>query len=337
MVGILPLEKPYLWINETSHVQAEISLDGGATWEKSDPENKHFLSWWGEEVSFVEQVGFNTFYIVRDYSGPDTGTTTVGAMLDPRDGGTVATVKALAPSTQPATFEGEVAAANLAKDRDVKVQLLQRALRPGDDQNLVVEFDIGVLLGQRQPVRERESLDVFEGIVRKYDHHRYYRFLPDDAASQPELRVPRAAILAASMLNGPVGDHEGARKYAVVAMKDLQWTFETRRADWQNQPEPKPMSDPFEEDMLHRGLKARIANWQQQKAIAAAGDIKLLGPYAEVLITAAIRQYALIFGPTFQAKLPQIMDAVVREYPDTPIAKMATAEIDSGFTKIPMP
>jgi hypothetical protein len=239
------------------------------------------------------------------------------------------------PATQPATFETELAAAKSATDRDGRVAHLRRALalRPGDADNLNIEFEIGILLGQRDPVRQHDSLDAFERIVQRYDHANYYHAEPENSAVLPAMKVPRAAILAASILNGAAGDDQAARKYAVVAMKDMQWTFERRRADWQN--EPRPTSRPFDEGALEQAkLKNRIAYWEKRKTQAARGDIRLLGPYGEILAEAAVRQYFFSAGVKSLSQMRQSMDQIIRDFPGTPMAKIAQKNIESGFSQI---
>jgi hypothetical protein len=118
-------------------------------------------------------------------------------------------------------------------------------------------------------------------------------------------------------------------------MKDLQWTFEKRKADWQNA--PKPTSRPFEDEidsLEQEKFKGRISYWEQRRAQAAAGDIKLLGPYGEILATAAVRQYMLSYGPKTSQNIRESMNQIIRDFPGTPMASVAQKNIDSGFTKI---
>ncbi len=123
------------------------------------------------------------------------------------------------------------------------------ALRPGDPQNIGLEFKIGTMVAQNpdpahgQPVRPLDALPVFEGIVARYDHKVYYQEEPVGGGDSPELMVPRAAVLAASIRTGALHDEIKAREYLMVAMKDLQWTYEKRKNDWLSA--PKPSLDEF--------------------------------------------------------------------------------------------
>lgn len=235
-----------------------------------------------------------------------------------------AATPATMPSTQPLTFEGEVAASKAASDRDEKVEHLRRAvaLRPGDQANLVYEFEMGVLLSQHTPTRYHEAMEVFVGIVERYDPRAYYRIEPEDSFSSPQPMIPQAAIHAAAL----VSDRQKGREYALTALRDLNWTFQKRKADWQNA--PKPTGSPlFGGSREQQKLQSRVTYWEQRKAQAAAGSITLLGPYGKVLIDAALRQYIGSYGST-PPDMPKIMGEIIREFPDTPIAAAAQARID---------
>jgi hypothetical protein len=331
-----------IWINSVKDVAAEISVDRGKIWLRSDPQNKQFVSWSVNAGSYAEQIAYTTFYIAGAY-GEITDGMPLYFQANPVQDDPPATSRqdpATQPTTQPATFDSELAASKSAKNRDDQVEHLRRALalRPDDDDNITVEFNIGILLGQRTPIREKDSLAVFEDIVRQYDHRKYYHFNPDGFSDSPELEVHRAAILAASILNGPIADHEAARQYAIVALQDLKWTFEKRRTDWLNVPKPTTRPNQQIIEAMHPNLyKHELETWQRHRNEAEAGGVEMLGPYGEVLIDAAIRQYALTFGPDMKTQMPKIMAQVVHDYPGTPIAGIAQQNIDSGYKKIPIP
>jgi len=247
--------------------------------------------------------------------------------------------KVPAPATLPATrpnspmFASEMAAAKKTANRNEKVLHLSNALalRPDNPENLKIEFALGIELGQRYPPRERESLEVFENIIKQYDHKAYYTIEPEDSSESPEFMVPRAGILCSSRLNA-VRQHNAAREYDEVAMDDLRWTFEKRKPDWLSAPRPKP--SPFEDAMRPGDFERQIGYWQHRRDMASAGSVDLLGPLGKTLVEAAVRQYRLSFEPAAQKKdLSGIMGKIIHDFPNTPLATEAQRVIDTAEAK----
>ena len=231
-----------------------------------------------------------------------------------------------------------MAAAKKAANRDEKVLHLSNALalRPDDPENLRIEFDLGIELGQRYPPRQHESLEVFENIIRQYDHKAYYTIEPEDSSESPELMVPRAAILCSSILNS-IRQHNAARAYDEVAMNDLRWTFEKRKSDWLGIPKPiqSPLSplNPLEDAMGRPGdFELQVKYWQHGRDIASAGKVDLLGPYGKTLVEAAVRQYRQSFTPGDRKDLSGIMGNIIHDFPNTPLATEAQRLIDATHT-----
>jgi len=215
-------------------------------------------------------------------------------------------------------------------DRDVRVEGLHRvvALHPGSPQNLILEFRIGILLGQNNDLRhgkrpdELLSLPIFEGIVQHYDHKAYYTTNPGDDSDSPELMVPQAALLAASTRTGKLNDGKKARELLVIAMKDLQWTWEKRRADWIAAPKPafNPIDESPEENARH------IQIWEHRKHEAESGKVDM-GPYGKAIMEAVVRQYGLSYGPQHPGEVPAVMREIITLVPDTPMAQIAQGHI----------
>jgi hypothetical protein len=236
------------------------------------------------------------------------------------------------PATRPnsPTFASEMAAAKKAANRDEKVLHLSNALalRPDDPENLRIEFDLGIELGQRYPPRQHESLEVFENIIKQYDHKAYYTIEPEDSSESPELMVPRAGILCSSILNS-IRQHNAARAYDEVAMNNLRWTFEKRKSDWLNI--PKPIQSPLEDAMGRPGdFERQVQYWQHRRDLASAGEVDLLGPYGKTLVEAAVRQYRQSFAPADQKDLSGIMGKIIQDFPNTPLATEAQRVMDAA-------
>lgn len=239
-------------------------------------------------------------------------------------------------STAPAgalTFEQEIQASQPAPDRDSRVEHLRRALslRPEHPQNIVLEFKIATMIGQNndpvhnQPARPLDSLPLLEAIVERYDHKNYYRSdFMGTGSDSPDLMVPRAAILAASIKTGALGDTQKARELLIRAMKDLQWTFEKRKADWTNA--PKPQASLFDETGLEKAkFEGRIRYWERHKRDAAEG--KVFGGLEPAIVEAAVRQFAYTFGNR-PDNVAGAMELILRDFPGTPMAVAAQQKLD---------
>jgi hypothetical protein len=314
-------------------VQAQISLDGGKTWLDDDPQHKRWIQWVTNAGGYVEPFEFHTIYIAGDYDDISDGMPlTVNIVLAdamPADAPPPATTPATDPSSRP-TFAGEIAAAEKSANRDQKVEHLKNALalRPDDPENLKIEFDLAIELGQRDPPRQRASLEVLEHIVKRYDHQKYYTIVSEGSSESPELMVPRAAILCSSILN-VIRDHKSAREYDELAMNDLRWSFEKRKYDLLNAPKPQPSPIPFgfgDSESLNR----QIDYWQRQRTMAASGKVDLLGPYGKVLVEAAVHQYRQSFEPLGPGDLSKIMGQIIHDFPNTPLQAEAQRVIDAA-------
>ena len=136
--------------------------------------------------------------------------------------------------------------------------------------------------------------------------------------------MPQAAIWVSSYCSGIAHDQAKARKFATIALDDLNWTYRKRTEAWLNAPQPSTQpSSPFDEGELEkRKALSRVKWWEQRKADAAAG--KALGPYSEELSAAAVGVYVKAFAPQDAANaLRQIM----KDYPDSPLSESAKTRL----------
>jgi hypothetical protein len=365
----LPNGKFQWWINEavpvSAHVTDTLQRNDGSGWVKDT----------SDAIAIPAVVNVNWYVNVGSFTDPDSAVTTwIGSDYEDNTDGERITIGALAtelspcvlkdsssasPSTWPsdppadarvasepqstttaANFDAELKATEGNRNRDDRIRHFRNALRlrPGDPQNIVLEFDIGVELGQRyDPAhhvfpKEREALAVFEEIVRRYDHKTYYRQTPEGTSESPELMVPRAAILAASTLTGLLQQNENARQYLMVAMKDLIWTYQKRRWDWANEPAPvRPpplfvLLDAPDDGRFDRQMKW----WQATTRAAARNDVSIAEPYGPELVEAAMREYRLSYGSQKPADVAAAMQPIADLFKDTPLAKLAKQQIECG-------
>jgi hypothetical protein len=248
------------------------------------------------------------------------------------------------PATSPVDFAAELSAARAALDRDGRVAHLRRALalRPGNPLNIQIEFRIGNMLCfnpdtmHHEPVRPMEALGIFEGIMSRYDHKTYYEPNPAGASDDPQLMVPRSAILAASILLLPrphattqPDDGLNVKTYLESAMADLQWTYSHRREDWLKAPKPIDLPPGVEPSI---GWYARrVALWEYRKNEATAGNAKeVLGVDGMTLIATAVRLYGTAVVGQHPEKLPSAMKALIHDFPNTLIAAEAQHQLDQA-------
>ena len=251
--------------------------------------------------------------------------------------GALAVGQVPATTRQTRSVPSELAAARSDKDRDSKIGHLRAAidLNPDDPKNIVIEFQIATLLSQNpdlphnKGVQLDKALQVCERIVTKYDHKHYYQASWPNSLDSPEFMVPRAAVLAASILIGSdSGQADRARGYLAKAMDAIQWTQNTRKHDWETAPDPEKstsnriIDSPFQDDKI----RSQLEQWKQRKADAAAG--KVLSPMELSVVDAAVRQYGLSYGAQHPNEVAGVMNRIIREYPDSPLAFAAQRHID---------
>jgi hypothetical protein len=240
-------------------------------------------------------------------------------------------------------FEEEVQRAEKASERDVKIEHLRNALkhRPGHPDNLAAEFRIAVLLSQYysskkpQPVRRRDSVAVYENILQTYKHMDYYSKRPVDSSSDMQFMIPQAAIHLACLYRGLDGDNSKARQWTHFAMECMQKTFEQRMQDWANEPASPEVreDDPFGGRMERAKWKSRMHMWEQRQKRAKEGDV--FSPLEMGTVEAAVRQHGYTFGPIHNAgDVTLAMGTIIRDFPGTPMAKIAEGHIERARGKI---
>ena len=235
-------------------------------------------------------------------------------------------------------FEEEVQRAEKASERDVKIEHYRNALkhRPGHPDNLAAEFRIAVLLSQHydpknpKPVRRRDSVAVYESILRTYKHMDYYSKRPVDSSSDMQFIIPVAAIHLACLYRGLDGDNSKARQWTRFSMKSMAETYERRKTDWLSESQPLwPGKQAL--SMLgiefHEKMQGRIELWKQRQEDAAEGDV--FSPLEMEVVKAAVRQYGYSFGLRQKAgDVALAMGNILRDFPGTPMAKIAEGHLE---------
>jgi len=228
-------------------------------------------------------------------------------------------------------FEDELKLAHAARDRDGKIRHLRSAvaLRPGNAQNIVLEFEIAKLTcttndpAHGQSANPRAGVALFEDIVKKYDHRLYYQSAPGDDYS-PEMMVPRAAIQAAAFLRFLFQENGKSREYARIAMNDVAWTYQKRKAEWESAPRPATNPTDLVDVRIKEQFDYDVANWEDRKRDAATGNIMGAG---QSVANAAVIEFGLSFGPQHPGDVPAVMQHIIDDYPDTPMAVVAREHI----------
>lgn len=213
--------------------------------------------------------------------------------------------------------------------------------RPDHPDNIRLEYKMAVAMsqyrapGDKRPMRRREALKIYEKLIDTYDHMQYYNKWPKSSIGHPGIMVPRAAVHAAGLANILYDDELKARKYAEKAMKCLQETHEKRMQDRLNEPPPREvkLNNPFGGKLAVAKWKSRMEMWEQRQKDAKKGNV--FGNFEMRIVKAAVRQYGYSFGrPQGFADVVSAMSNIVRDYPDTPMSKIASEYIELGKKKL---
>ena len=238
-------------------------------------------------------------------------------------------------------FNKEIQAAGKAPHRDAKVEHLRKALsyRANHPDNIVIEYRIGILLGQtadpayNQRTHPREALAIFESILERYDHMHYYEMKGPDNINSPQDMVPRAHIQAANliMILNPY-NWPRAREHLHQAMECLNQTYEKRKEDWQEwlklPPPPKPDEDSLDNPIEMSKWKSHMRWWEEQRRNVIEGN--LFSPHEMSDAEVAVSQYAYEMAPRPHKRemVPVYMNEIIRSFPGTPMARFAQEHID---------
>ncbi len=235
-------------------------------------------------------------------------------------------------------YNREIKRAKEAHDKDdyyVMTGHIAKALsyRPDHPDNILLEYKMAVAMsqyrtpGDERPLRRGEALKIYEKIINTYDHMQYYTKRPGSGIEHPGIMVPRAAVHAAGLANILYDDEPKARKYAEKALECLQETYKKRRNDILN--ERRPQRPPKDENpVMGANFDNQLKYWEQrQKDVQEGGDV--FGNFEMAVTKVAVRQYGYSFGPPQGiADVASAMSNIIRDYPDTPLSKIAIEYID---------
>jgi len=229
-------------------------------------------------------------------------------------------------------FAEEMQLAEKAQGRDAAVEHLQNALgqRPGHPDNLALEYRIGILLSQGyepnnpRPWRREEAVVVFRYILQTYKHMDYYSKEPVNSSGDMQLMIPKAALHLASSESDPAK----ARVWIHFAMECMAQTCARRVADWTNEPAPREVreDDPLGGPLERAKWQSRMHRWQQRREKAAEGDVFSL--LERSIARDAVHQYRYRFGTLRPTDVAIPMGRIVRDFPGTPMARIAQPRID---------
>lgn len=237
------------------------------------------------------------------------------------------------------SFHREMKLAEQSPDRDSKVKHLRAALgyRPEHKENITIELRIGVLLSQttptpNQPLRITEALDVFKSICDRYEHMDYYDDTGPTSLDSPQGIMPRAAIYAGDINMNFGKDPASAQEYYYRAMKYLKETHEKRMNDLLSVPPPRaPDNDsPFEGGEVEKSkYESRVHMWQKRQEDARKGNVL---NYLEMSSAkTVVKHYGLSYGPQSPQMVPLVMNRIIKDFPNTPMAKFAQEHIQRSF------
>jgi hypothetical protein len=111
----------------------------------------------------------------------------------------------------------------------------------------------------------------------------------------------------------------------------MQKTCEQRTKDWANEPSPPEVreDDPFGGPIERAKWKSRMHMWEQRQKRAKEGDV--FSPLEMGTVEAAVRQYGYSFGLRQKAgDVALAMGTVIRDFPGTPMAKIAEGHIEKA-------
>lgn len=229
---------------------------------------------------------------------------------------------------QSKNFEQEMALCNKAIDGNEKIKHLRKALaaRPNHPDNIAAEFELALQLRQidseiDMTKRNEEAKSIYNGILKKYSHMRYYTSRGPDSPFSPQVLVPRAAMAAIRT------DYLKIHGLSLMAMRCLQQTHNRRVKDWTDEPKPS-----FDEDNLLGGplekakWEGRVLAWEERRHNAIAG--KVLNHIELDIAERAVKIFAL--SSVFEG--PEAVDEALRrvtyDFPGSPMAHFAEEELE---------
>lgn len=239
-------------------------------------------------------------------------------------------------------FTGFLRDAESSTMRDEKVEYLMKALksRPGNPENIVVEFEIASLLHNTtspgQPPKPLEAFEYYERILTAYEYEDYYVVHYDEGANWKELKqslLVQSAIQAGCICNFVLKNHGRAREYQHKAMEMLADTFERRKDDWLKEAKPNvsPIADldeafGRESEKARKAYEYQISQWNIRQEKAKEGDVLERGELNNAKI--AVKHFGLSYGPQSPVMVPLAMRQIIKDFPGTPMADIAQEHID---------
>jgi hypothetical protein len=245
-------------------------------------------------------------------------------------------------------FERYMQMSRNADSRDMQVEYLQKALkeRPDSPENIFIEFKIATEWGQSidaskgEGTHPRKALVFYQSILDNYDYMHYYEPRHGDTFYKGQNLMVQAAIQAGCIYVFELNDKEKGRKYQHLAMKMLKQTFDKRRADWEAEEKPTPPTISKEgmrmlgtrgERMIEE-YKDRLKEWQERRKLASQGEV--FGRHESGNARISVKHFGLSYGRRAPELVPLAMHQITKEFPGTPMAKIAQGHIDRALKMV---
>jgi hypothetical protein len=255
----------------------------------------------------------------------------------------VAGLGALARAQSTPEIDRELAKAEAVlrnESRDAAVSFLRQAIaaREQDPYAIVLHFRMASMLTDindtrhKSPSRPLEGLREYEEILRRYKHGDYYTDSPAiDGTWAPQFIVPRAALKAANITRGTGGPPEEARQHLRTAMTAIKETYDRRLNSIRDEPRPTaPGQDggPVPHSSLEEKWPAMVEAWERRQAAAREGNV--LSSFELETAGLVVREFGFTSGPHGPEGVALAMSPILKEFPGTPMARIAQGHIDKA-------
>ena len=240
-----------------------------------------------------------------------------------------------------AQISDSVATEQIGPNSEKEIEKLRKELAhsANNPDNIAAEYRLATLIRHRidpkthQYIVTDETRQIYEGIVKKYNHMDYYSAdLPNHPRSE-QIIVPECAVTAGFYQK----EQEKARQYYLKALECLNQTYLRRKKDWQTAPAPKklPEDSPFGGPREMAKWESRMSMWQKKKQDAEQGDV--LHEIELGIIKRAVKSYLLSYLSEYsdknhpslnQDKVRKATMKIMKDFPDTPISDCASEYSD---------
>ncbi|MEM9414442.1 MAG: hypothetical protein AAGA29_03050 [Planctomycetota bacterium] len=235
----------------------------------------------------------------------------------------------------PVDFDALFLEAYQVLDRAERARMMEAALalRPDDPDNLRFEYEIAACYahnnaGRPELAEQRyQALLMFESIMEKYDYSGYYVPELPDTLGKPQILMLSAALRAATMRMFDHREHDRGREHLVQGMDWVYETYDRRRSDWLNAPEPVWPED-LPKTYANDYDRFQVLHLRWERHLEMARRDAVLSEFEMEEVELIVEHYGKTFGQVRPWEVQGIMRPVIQRYPDSPIAAEAQRQID---------